>query len=377
MMAIFLREIKAQDTIFNYNPQWTSFYYLNDSISSHSLDTSIDVIQRYHPAEFPFGYLHLGYLGAAATPMYFIPSHSPSFDVGFHQFDVYWLTSDEVRFYDSKRPFTVVSYQQGAKAEIVAGLSHTQNITPQWSAGMDFKRMRMDGYYQRQLSRISNFDVFTRYASKNGLYNLNIAYILNSVKVNENGGVEDAAIFSDTTLLDKSVVEVRLDSAMNTWKNDAVVIQNSINLGPWEMGMRADTSATTTDSIPQKKSGLSFVFNILSNGKREGIRFYDGANDFYFYDHHYWYRKKTRDTVRYDRISNEFRVRLLDSKKPFFKDFRADGWVHHDIYNLESQLPDEQIQNAIAGLEIKKYFGGDSTGSFDPFLLKFQDSTIS
>lgn len=224
----------AQDTIFNYNPQWTTYYYRDNLDAAFHLDTTINDFRRYNPAEELFGYLHIGQLGAPERPMFFSTDNSASFDIGFHQFDIYWLNSNRVKLYDTRHPYTSVYYQQGSKNEIKASIIHAQNILPQWSAGAEVNRLRTDGYYQRQLSRITNFDAFTRYDSRNGLYQLEAAYVLNSIKVNENGGIADPNVLEDSSIFDKFLVPVNLDSAINYWKNDEFFVQNTFQLGPWE-----------------------------------------------------------------------------------------------------------------------------------------------
>src|SRR4029453_2454188 len=61
---LITRSAFAQDTIFYYNPLWTTYFYVNNPTQANYLDSSIELIHRFHPAEAPFGYLHIGQLGA-------------------------------------------------------------------------------------------------------------------------------------------------------------------------------------------------------------------------------------------------------------------------------------------------------------------------
>ncbi|MBA2408088.1 MAG: hypothetical protein H0V65_08880, partial [Chitinophagales bacterium] len=101
-----LSHSSAQDTIFNYNPLWTKFHFLNDPNEQYNLDTTTAFIHRFHPVEQPFGYRHIGQLGAAAEPMFLSTEHTSGLDLGFHQFDPYWLTSNRVKLYNTYRPYT-------------------------------------------------------------------------------------------------------------------------------------------------------------------------------------------------------------------------------------------------------------------------------
>lgn len=345
----------AQDTVFNYNPQWTKYYFRDNLDEPFQIDTTLNDFHRYSPAEQPFGYLHLGQLGAPETSMFLSTYRTPGLDIGFHQFDLYWLNSSGVKLYDTKRPYTSVYYQQGTKNEIKAAITHTQNILPQWSAGAEVNRYRTDGFYQRQLSRITNFNAFTRYSSINGFYQLEAAYVLNSIKVNENGGIADLSALTDSSIFDKFLIPVRLDSAMNYWKNDEVFIQNSFQFGPWEDVKKNDS---TTVRMVKPKIRLQHFFE----WERRGFYFTDAAVDNDFYEVIYLDSLHTRDTLKYDRFSNQISIYLPFSKDPLIKNFSAELFLRNDVYQIQREAVNEQIQNGIIGTSLQKYFAGDSSG---------------
>ncbi|MEO6166882.1 MAG: putative porin [Chitinophagales bacterium] len=344
----------AQDTVFNYNPNWTTYSLIQDPTVNYHLDTTITHFNRYNPAEAEFGYLHAGHLGAAASSMFFMPPKDAAFDIGFHQFDVYWRESNAAKFYDSKHPYTKVGYQQGTKVEVLGSFIHTQNILPQWSAGVNLNRYRTDGFYQRQVTKITNMDAFSRYGSQNGLYHLNVGYTLNSLKVEENGGVENLDVFVDTTLFDKSLQPVLLDSALNNWRNDALFFQNAIDFGKWE-------NVKKNDSVTLKKVIPEFRLQHFFKWEKRGYRFNDAAIDNDYYETIYLDSVRTRDTLGYDSYGNELRFRVLKKNKGLLKNFLGDLYFHHDLYNIHAGVGDEQIQNGIGGIEINKLMQEDSS----------------
>lgn len=319
----------------------------------YQLDTVITYFNRYHPAEAAFGYLHTGHIGAAAGPMFFLPPSDAAFDIGFHQFDLYWLKSDAVKYFDSKHPYTVVAYQQGSKAEVLGSFIHTQNILPQWSLGVSLNRYRTDGFYQRQVTKITNMDAFTRYASQNGFYHLDFSYILNSLKVEENGGVENTDVFTDTTLLDKSLQPVLLDSAMNTGKNDVLFFQHSFDFGE-KVDVKKNDSVTYRKVIPKWRLQQSVQW------ERRSYRFRDAAIDSAFYSNIYLDSVLTRDTLKFDCVSSEVRFRTMKSDLGPLRNFAADLYLHHDLYALQSALGGEKVQNGIAGIALRKTGRPDS-----------------
>ncbi len=349
-----LSHSSAQDTIFNYNPLWTKFHFLNDPNEQYNLDTTTAFIHRFHPVEQPFGYRHIGQLGAPAEPMFLSTEHTSGLDLGFHQFDPYWLTSNRVKLYNTYRPYTLAAYQQGSKNEIAASLIHTQNITPEWNAGIELHRYRTDGFYPRQVSKITNFNANTGYESKNGFFHVNAGYLINSVKVDENGGVADAEILIDSSIFDKSLVAVQLDSAMNYWKNDNVFLQNSFDFGPSAEVKMNDT--LTQRMIVPKVRVLHFA-----EWERRSFLFYDDAVDNYFYQHINIDSLKTRDSLNYDRLSNEIAIGFPVSSKPLIRNFTGNVFFRHDLYKINSALPDQEIQNGIIGGSLFQSIGLDSS----------------
>ncbi|MBK9732296.1 MAG: hypothetical protein IPO83_13620 [Chitinophagaceae bacterium] len=354
---LFNYSVNAQDTVFNYNPYWTNYFLVQEPTIAQTLDTTITHFNRFNPVEEEFGFLHTGHLGAAAAPMFFVPPKDAAFDIGFHQFDLFWRESNAVKFYDSKHPYTKVGYQQGSKSEVLASFIHTQNILPQWSVGVTLNRFRTDGFYQRQVTKITNFDAFTRYASQNGFYHLNVAYTLNSLKVEENGGVENLDVFVDTTLSDKSVQPVLLDSAMNAGKNDVIFFQNAFDLGKWKP-VKSNDTLTYNRVVPEFR--IQHFFRL----EHRNYRFNDAAIDSDYYSVVYKDSVKTRDTIKYACYSNELRFRMLQRRSGVLRNFSADAFFHHDLYNIQSDLGDEQIQNGISGIVLNRLTPPDSLRNF-------------
>ncbi len=231
----------AQDTVFRFYPQLTT-YVLIDSIGQpQSLDTALGSWHRYHPADKDFRILHAGYLGA---PVYWLSWCAPKagqLQVGFQSFDVYRKKPSQVALYDTRQPFTVLRYQQGSKQEILVGFTHAQNISPRWSAGVDFFRMRYMGGYQRQQVRMSNGSGYVRYQSDRKIYNGVLMYFVNAIHAEVNGGITNDTLFDSDAFFDKQLVPIALRRAGDNLREDGLLMQHS-----WVLGARKDTSQADT-----------------------------------------------------------------------------------------------------------------------------------
>lgn len=342
----------SQDTTFRYYPQFTKYRLISRADSLHALDTTFNFIYHYHPAERPFGYLHLGYLGAPETSMYFVPPHDAGIDIGFHQFDLYWRTIDDVKFFDTREPYVMLGYQQGSRSEIVASVVHTQNIGPHLNLGIDFHRMRTDGWYQRQTAKISNFNAYLHYHSPKNRYHGIVAFVLNSLKVQQNGGLQSANIFTDSTIFDKTLAFVSLDSAQTTWKNNEIIILNALNFGKWIVTEKKDSSV-------KKRIEPALRVQERFEWEKRNYFFYDSRKDaaFYLADTFAFKLRPIRDSLIYHRVMNEVRITKLqrDTSMRAFK-FSADVFLRHSFYKIQNNNLDYRVQSGILGADFSTLF---------------------
>ncbi len=339
----------AQDTTFRYYPQFTRFTHLNNADTLFSIDTSLNLFYRFNPAEKPFGFTNLGYSGAPAQPMYFLAPTSADIDIGFHEFDVYMQTADAVKFYDTREPFTSVYYQQGSRNEILVSATHAQNITPQLSFGADYNRIRTDGWYQRQTAKISNFNSYVQYHSPSNFYSVKAAFIINDVKVQLNGGITNEAIFSDSTLFDKSLATVYLDSATSIISGNQFLLKNSISLGKRITEIK--------DSVTHKKILPEFRIAHLFEWERQNFLYGDSKADATFYTGDTLSLFTTKDSLISRRITNELRLTKLehDSSSRIFK-FSADAFLRHSLYKIDNKGVEQQLQSGILGADFSTLF---------------------
>ena len=136
----------------------------------------------------------LGNLGTATDPVFYTPPTEIGAQTGFNAYRPYFLTGEDVHFYDTKSPYTKLLAILGGKGRSRTFVRHNRNITPYWNAGIYYQRISADkqvastGRGDRQT--ISNAYYFhTHYESKDGKY-LGLGSIsrINHV-VEENGGI--------------------------------------------------------------------------------------------------------------------------------------------------------------------------------------------
>ena len=341
---------KAQDTTFRYYPEFTKYYMLNQPDTVFALDTTIDFFHRFHPVEKRFAWLHLGYLGAPAASMYFLPFTDPDIDVGFHQFDPYWRRMEDVKFYDTREPYTSFLYQQGSRSEVRAVIAHAQNITPYLSIGIDFNRMRTTGWYMRQESKISNFNAFGRFRTPDNRYNAVFAYVLNDLKLQQNGGVVDDSLFEDNSFFNKSLVSVALQAAESRWKNDEIMMINAVNIGKW-------IEPDVKDTLSKRRIDPVFRLQHRFGWERRRYLFLDELVDSSFYSNPELFpHGGLHDSVKVNRILNEVKLLKIarDTADKKFR-FSSDVFFRYHIFKTHNRRDVEDYSSAILGGQLRTY----------------------
>ena len=171
-----------------------SFRYL-DTLKNDYLDSSIDDFNKIYTV--PADYVTLGNNGTAAYPVLFSPLLKAGWDAGFHAFDLYKYTLGDTRFFKTTRPFTQMTYLLGSGKEQVIKILHTQNIKPNWNAGIEYRLISSPGFFQTQNSNINNYRFFTNYQGKRKRYAAYFTLLGNKINVSENGGIQNDSFLLD------------------------------------------------------------------------------------------------------------------------------------------------------------------------------------
>ena len=172
---------KAEDTIN------IKFYY-RDSIRAYSLDSSIaDYTTRF---PIPATHIYLGNTGSPTRSILFTPRMRAGFDPGFHAFDVYKWPLEKVRFFNTTKPYTELSYTLASRAEQIIEVTHTQNLKPYWNVGLNYRMINAPGTFRNQKSNHNNYLVTSWYQSPSKRYNNYFVFLSNNLQAQESGGIQ-------------------------------------------------------------------------------------------------------------------------------------------------------------------------------------------
>ncbi len=174
-----------------------SFRYL-DSTRNYFLDSSIGDFSRRFPV--PATNIYLGNIGNASRSLLFSPNFSAGFDPGLHAFDIYKYKLEKVRFFNTTRPYSEITYQLGSRVEQIIELMHTQNLKPTWNIDFQYRLINSPGYFKSQKTNHNNYLLSSRFQSVNKRYNNYFALIGNKMQSAENGGINDISSFLNNSV---------------------------------------------------------------------------------------------------------------------------------------------------------------------------------
>ena len=293
-----------------------SYRYL-DSLRSNPIDSSLDDYGKIFSV--PTGYLTLGNNGSAAFPVLYEPYAKPGWDAGFHAFDVYRYNIENTRFYKTTRPFTELSYFLATGKEQVVKVLHTQNIRPNWNAGIQYRLISSPGLYQSQNVNHNNYRFFSNYQGKRKRYAAYLVLQGNKLVSSENGGIADTSNLSDPTYEKRFTVPVKLGIDASGGYN---LFSTKMNLG----NTYSDFNA--------------FFRQSYDLGKKDSIIINDSTTEYLFYP-----KLRFQHTISYNSYSYQYMDRVDDpataKKDSGYYNRHYDITLHRTYAGLDFWLMDE------------------------------------
>ena len=304
------------------------FRYL-DTARFSTPDTSIDDFFRRVPLKPHL--LHLGNTGNAARSLLFTPVMKAGWDPGFHAFDPFAFTIAETRFMNTTKPFTEMTYLVGSKLEQQVGILHTQNISPDWNAAVQFRLVNSPGLYNSQNTNHSNIRFNSHFTSRDRRYGAFLIAIKNGLQSAENGGIESDSFvvnrnqaftrdrfniptrMADSVFTTRNFFTVKLNTG-NRYEESLLLLRQQYDFGKKDSVVTDST--VTRFFLPRLRAEHTLRFD------RYDYRFLDiqAGNDSLYYKDRYGFAR-VPDTLEYnDRwrvLSNDFSlIQFPDPRNP-------------------------------------------------------------
>ena len=206
----------------------TIFYRAYNSTQNQLLDSSLnDFHKRYI---LPYYAYNLGNYGTAVKSVLFTPSLKVGFDAGFHQYDLYNFSVENTKFYNTTKPYTMLSYMLGSNSEQMVDVIHTQNHKDNFNFSLEYRFSNTPGFLRNQNASNSNIRITTHYKSPNKRYEWHMIFIDNSNASSENGGLDSIQKLNTLSLSDPFEVETRLGNVASSYRNPFNTTVNTGNI---------------------------------------------------------------------------------------------------------------------------------------------------
>lgn len=129
-------QVKIDDsTKVIYGPR-TARYFLEEDIFNnyktlYQIDTSYDDFHRYNFVQrADFQLVDLGNFGTAARNVFFRPIEQLGTQFGFDAYSPYAYQINDVKYYDTKSPYTNLYLTLGGGGQNILRFDHSQNLSP-------------------------------------------------------------------------------------------------------------------------------------------------------------------------------------------------------------------------------------------------------
>ena len=340
---------------------WTHNPYFNTLTRVPVNDTLPDDVR----IEYPFfkkdvGAVFLGAAGSAAMTHDFFQRKKNEHFKFFEPYDIYSYDTDNLIFFNTKRPFTVLSYQtSGSKLSEESNIRvvHTQNIKPEWNIGFQYQRYGTRGQYRNEATDNKTFLLSTAYTGKR--YVAHVAYMFTNVANRENGGIVNDSDITDTIVPSEDIA-VRLTDAHNRLRKQTVLFTHSLGIPINFFKKQKDTTTKIGEGT------LIYLGNSLeyTSYRRRYTDTKNASGDYY----NYWYynAERTRDSSQ----TAVFDAKVFARMQPWASDAIIStiagglGYRNQKYYTFN---PDQYLTNISTSTENDLYLYANAAGKFSKY----------
>lgn len=171
-----------------------AFQVSNPNEEEAFADSLLNGWQRYEADRaVDFDYATLGIVGSAAYPLRYRSVERMGLDVGFHQFDLYQKTGENMSFFRQERPYTQLQFIQGSEQrDIMLDATFSRNFADGVNFVLDYHRNSQRGsqdQYPNQNLRNTNLATGFWVNHGGGKYDAFVSFAANTYEQQQNGGV--------------------------------------------------------------------------------------------------------------------------------------------------------------------------------------------
>jgi len=337
---------------------WKHNTYFNTVEERLAVDTSIN----NNTISYPFlktdvGAIFLGTSGSAAFTLDYFKRKSPNGLLFFEPYSDYTLTRENIPSYNSKGPFSMLSYvTSGGKkiSEDNLKVLLTQNIIPEWNVGLYYQRYGTRGLYQNQATDNRVFTIYSSYAGKR--YSAHAGYIHSRVSNEENGGITRDFYITDT-IMDAEIIDVNLEETGNKLRSNGYFLTHSYGL-PIHLFKHSDSLKTG--------EGTMVYFGHAFQYLRQYRIYTDNVSDDSYYKNFFIDPQQSRDSTFTSSLDNRLFIRL-QPWSPTAIVSTIDGGIGLELSKYYGFSPDQLLYGSSHDSYTDMYLYARASGVFSRY----------
>lgn len=272
-------------------------------------DSIIDNLHNFLPQQ-KVSFNNLGFTdpGNPFTPAVFALRPKDNDFWFLNHYSPYIKTHDNILYFDTRQPFSLLNFVGGAKKLDMLKLIHSQNINESLNFTFiydiinDFSEKNPGGHYTNNQDRIHSLALSGAYTKHK--YQAHANFIFNKLTTQENGGIKDEDKFSDPNFRPENL-ESNLTNSNNIISQLGGQYNQEYRFGSYS----TDTVIIEKDTVINKI--LNNKFSIIHDIKFD--RFFRIYKDIPngFYNNNFLNHSETYDSTVYHLTDNRFYVNFL------------------------------------------------------------------
>ena len=184
-----------------YGPTSTRFFLEEDVVNNRKrlyiIDTTLAGIHNYNFVQRNKNlYQDLGNIGTAIRPVFYKAPEQIGTLLGYDAYTLYNIKPSEVRYYNTKSPFSRIIYVPGGGEQDLLQFELSRNVDSLWNIGLNVQRISSNKTLVDKSATSDNtanshwdFTIHSNYQTKNKKYSL-LAFInLADRNINDQGGL--------------------------------------------------------------------------------------------------------------------------------------------------------------------------------------------
>ena len=325
------------------------FYAENPDIEYPFSDSLLNnYFQQYNPTRYrDLDYVHMGNIGSPTRPMVFQAADREGFDLGLHQFDLYYTYAEDLRFYNVKAAFSNLFYSVGSdqndghfKSQFTRNFGKNLNFSLEHYRIRhkieDLKSLRTNGNYPAQTGEHTILATGLWYQSKDKRYDAFFSFTSNVTEHKDSGGLTTDSLLAIDGNGAPFSVPVFLEEAKTRHEHKEIEYRHYYKF------------KAKKDSLNQE--GRKFLLSHTFNYKRSKYKFSDTKPNSTYYNSFSIGKRALRHYVAIRKYENTFKLATSKPQKNSTKAIKKQGdllelGLTHRFFKINQEPRDTSINN--------------------------------